>query len=162
MRIVVISDTHISEKADCLPQKLIVELKKCDMAIHAGDMVSLEVARVLKKLCPNFKAVCGNMDYAEVKKEFPEKDILQVGKFKIGIKHGFGPPGQILNLMENEFKNDGVDIVIFGHSHNPLNEQKGKIYFFNPGSPTDDIYAPYKSFGIIEIGDKIEIEIVKL
>ncbi len=162
MKIGVISDTHIPEKANLLPQKLITELKKCDMVIHAGDMVSIEVARALKKICPNFKAVCGNMDYAEVRKDFPEKEIVRVGKFKIGIKHGFGPPGQLLNLMEGVFKDDGVDIVIFGHSHNPLNEKKGKIIFFNPGSPTDDIFAPYKSFGIIEISDKIVAEIVKL
>ncbi len=156
-----ISDTHIPEKADSLPQKLIAELKRCDMAIHAGDMVSMEVARTLKKICPIFKAVHGNMDYAEVRKDFPEKDIICVGKFKIGIKHGFGPPGQLLNLMEGVFKNDEVDMVIFGHSHNPFNEKKGKILFFNPGSPTDDIFAPYKSFGIIEINDKIEAQIVK-
>ena len=162
MKIGVISDTHIPEKADFLPEKLIVELKRCDMVIHAGDMVSIEVAQALKKICPNFKAVSGNMDYAAVRKDFPERDIVRVGKFKIGIKHGFGPPGQLLSLMEGAFKDEGVDIVIFGHSHNPFNEKKGKTIFLNPGSPTDEIFAPYKSFGIIEIGDKIEISIIKL
>jgi putative phosphoesterase len=64
--------------------------------------------------------------------------------------------------MQEAFKNDGVDIVIFGHSHQPFNQMVKGILFFNPGSPTDEIFAPYKSFGIIEINDTIEARIVKI
>lgn len=162
MKIGVISDTHIPEKASVLPAKLCAELEKCDMVIHAGDMVTMEVVQSLKKICPNFKAVCGNMDPAEVRKQFREKEIIRVGKFKIGISHGYGPPDKLLSLMKDFFKKDNVDLVIFGHSHNPTNEKDGKTIFFNPGSPTDEIFAPYKSFGIIEINGKIEARIVKL
>ncbi len=162
MKIGVLSDTHMPEKAKVLPQKLITEFKNCDMVIHVGDMVSMDVVQVLKKVCPNFKAVCGNMDSAEIKNNFPEKEIIQIEKFRIGISHGCGPTGKILNLMKEVFKNDRVDMVIFGHSHDPTNKKDGGIIFFNPGSPTDDIFAPYKSFGIVEINDKIEAKIVKL
>jgi len=162
MKIGVISDTHIPERARVLPEKLCAELEKCDMIIHVGDMVTMEVVQALKKICPNFKAVCGNMDPDPIKKQFPEKEIIQVGKFKIGLKHGNGPPDKVLSLMKDFFEKDDVDMIIFGHSHNPINKKDGKIIFFNPGSPTDEIFAPYKSFGIIEINGKIKARIVKL
>jgi putative phosphoesterase len=162
MKIGVLSDTHMPERAKSLPAKLCAELKKCDMVIHVGDMVTMEVCGQLQKLCPNFKAVCGNMDPAPIRKQFPEREILQVGKFRIGIQHGFGPPDKLIGLMKEAFKKDKVDMIIFGHSHNPHNEQEEGIIFFNPGSPTDEIFAPYKSFGIIEINDKIEARIIKL
>ena len=162
MKIGVISDTHMPEKAKELPPELCKELGKCDMIIHVGDMVTAVVVRDLKKICPNLKAVYGNMDPDEVRKQFPEKEVIQAGKFRIGIKHGYGPPDRLLSLMKEAFKDDDVDMIIFGHSHNPVNEKIGKTIFFNPGSPTDEIFAPFKSFGIIEINDKIEARIVKL
>ena len=150
------------EKARALPLKLCSELRKCDMVIHVGDMVTMEVAQTLQKLCPNFKAVCGNMDPAQIRSKFPEKEIIEAGKFRLGVKHGLGPPEKLKMMMKEAFKNDKVDMIIFGHSHNPLSEIEDGIIFFNPGSPTDEIFAPYKSFGIIEINDKIETRIIKI
>jgi uncharacterized protein len=46
MKIGVISDTHMPEKGKELPLKLCNELKKCDMVIHVGDMVTAVVARI--------------------------------------------------------------------------------------------------------------------
>jgi len=60
------------------------------------------------------------------------------------------------------FKNDRVDLVIFGHSHKAFNEKRGDILYFNPGSPTDQIFSPFNSYGIIEINDKIEARIIKI
>jgi uncharacterized protein len=162
MKIGVLSDTHMPEKAQQLPAKLCAELKTCDMVIHVGDMVTMEVAQALQKICPNFKAVCGNMDPGQIRNKFPEKAIIEAGKFRLGVKHGFGPPDKLRQIMKEAFKADKVDMIIFGHSHSPLCEKDGEIIFFNPGSPTDDIFAPYKSFGIIEINDKIEARIVRL
>ena len=64
--------------------------------------------------------------------------------------------------MQESFKNDKVDAIVFGHSHQPLVMRQGGVLFFNPGSPTDDIFAPYKSVGILEIHDTIEGRIIKL
>jgi len=162
MKIGVLSDTHMPEKAKALPLKLCAALKKCDMVIHVGDMVTMEVPQALEKLCSNFKAVCGNMDPGQIRNKFPEKEIIEVGKFRLGVKHGFGPPDKLKVMLKESFKHDKVDMIIFGHSHNPMSEVEDGIIFFNPGSPTDDIFAPYKSFGIIEINDKIETKIIKI
>jgi len=161
MRIGVISDTHIPDAIDELPQKIYEDFKKVDLIIHAGDIVSLDTLNKLKKI-KMVEAVYGNMDYPEVRKVLNQKEIINVGRFKIGIFHGRGAPSGLVELLKREFKNDKVDCIIFGHSHNPVNMVSDGVLFFNPGSVTDKVFAPYNSYGILEIGDKIIGEIIKL
>lgn len=162
MRIIVISDTHIPERAKGLPEKLLEAFKQADMIIHAGDFADLSILEEIKTCCKTVKAVAGNMDHDEVKECLPEKEIIEVGKFRIGVMHGWGAPANLLQLLVESFKNDRVDLVIFGHSHKAFNEKKGDILYFNPGSPTDQIFSPFNSYGIIEINDKIEARIIKI
>ena len=162
MRIGVISDTHISDQAKDIPQAILEDFKNVDIIIHVGDLVDLSVIDKLSAVCKNIKAVHGNMDPHDVRKKFPEKEIITIGNYRIGIMHGNGPPLGLIGLLESSFKNDNVNLIIFGHSHTPLVEKRGDILFFNPGSPTDKLFAPYNSYGIIEINDKIEAKIIRL
>jgi putative phosphoesterase len=162
LKIVVISDTHIPDRADKLPHKLLEEIKTADMLIHAGDLVSQEFYKELKGLCKELHAVKGNMDPYEVAIKLPEKEVIKAGKFKIGIMHGFGAPGKIAESLEEVFKKDKPDMIIFGHSHVALNEKSKDVIMFNPGSPTDKIFAPYNSYGVLEIDDTIKARIVRL
>jgi len=162
LKIGVIADTHIPSQAKEIPQKLLEDFKDADMIIHAGDLVSLNVLEKLKSICPDVRAVYGNMDPLEVRKKLSDKEIIEVGKYKIGLTHGYGAPNSLIQVLTQYFKDYKVDIIIFGHAHSSFNEKKGNILFFNPGSPTDKIFAPYNSYGIIEINDKIEARIVKL
>jgi len=162
VKIIVISDTHIPERAKGLPGELLEAFKQADMIIHAGDFADLSILEEIKCACKIVKAVAGNMDHDEVKEQLPEKEIIEVGKFRIGVMHGWGAPANLLQLLEESFKNDKVDLVIFGHSHKAFNEKRGDILYFNPGSPTDQIFSPFNSYGIIEINDKIEARIIKI
>jgi uncharacterized protein len=162
MKIGVISDTHIPDRARDLPRKLIEGLKDVDMVIHAGDFVDLAVYKALCAVCKDVRAVSGNMDPSEIKNILPQRQIIEAGAFTIGVVHGWGPPNKLLEIVKEAFKVEKPDIVIFGHSHQAFNEQDGKTLFFNPGSPTDNVFAPYKSFGIIEITDTINARIVKI
>ncbi|MFA5156256.1 MAG: metallophosphoesterase [Candidatus Omnitrophota bacterium] len=161
-RIGVISDTHISNKQDELPAKIIAAFKAVDMIIHCGDILDLGVLDKLRQLCPDVRAVAGNMDSAETKEILPEKEIITVGKYKIGVAHGYGHPAGLAGAMEKIFKADAVDAIVFGHSHTPLNERRKGILFFNPGSPTDKVFAPFNSYGILEINDRIKGKIIKI
>lgn len=163
MRIGVIADTHIPDRAKDIPPQILKDFKNVDMVIHAGDLVILSVLDKLKAVCPNIKAVWGNMDPHDARKKLPEKEVIKIAKFKIGISHGYGSPNNLMELMANIFKNDDVNLIIFGHSHSPLNEKRGSVLYFNPGSPTDKIFSPYNSYGILEINDKeIEAKIIKI
>jgi len=162
MKIGVISDTHVPERAIGLPSVVLEAFKHVDMVIHAGDLVDLGVLSELSKVCNKVIAVRGNMDEAGDHSRLPQKEIIRVNNYKIGVMHGWGHPNKLKDLLSDEFKNDDVDVIIFGHSHIPLSEKIGRTLFFNPGSPTDKIFAPYNSYGIIEITDKIEAKIVRI
>jgi len=162
MIIGIISDTHIPTAAGRLPQRVLDEFKKVDMVIHAGDMIDLSTLEQLKNTCGTLKAVRGNMDHEDVKSILPEREIIKVKDFKIVVVHGWGAPASLLAQLELTFKNERPDIVVFGHTHSPLNEKRGDTLYFNPGSPTDKVFSPYNSYGIIEISDKIEAKIIKL
>ncbi|MEE8359357.1 MAG: metallophosphoesterase family protein [Candidatus Omnitrophota bacterium] len=159
MRIGVVSDTHMPRTASELPEKLREDFKKVDLILHAGDITSSEVLKTLKEIAP-IRAVYGNMDDLELQDSLPVKKIVKAGKFKIGLMHGFGPPFGLIERVGKEFK--GVDAIVFGHSHSPINVVKKGVLFFNPGSPTDTIFTRQSSYGILEINDTIKGEIIKL
>jgi putative phosphoesterase len=162
MLIGVLSDTHIPVNAKEVPPQVLEAFKKADLIVHAGDLVSLSVLEALKAVCPRVVAVWGNMDPGEVRAAIPERQIFAAGKYKIALAHGWGPPDKLTDVLAKAFSAEKVDAIIFGHAHAPLNEKRGGILFFNPGSPTDKVFAPYNSYGIIEVNDKIEGRIIKL
>jgi len=161
VRIGVISDTHIPDRCGHIPAKILEDFKRVDMVIHAGDMVALEAIDELMSVCPKVVAVAGNMDGGEVVKKYPLKQVFNVSGFKIGLAHGAGAPVKLIELLKSIFEEDNCDIIVFGHSHKPMNEKIGKILFFNPGSATDCLLGE-PSYGIIEINGKIEAHIIKI
>jgi len=161
MKIGVISDTHIPTHANHLPAKVLDSLKTMDMILHAGDLVELNVLGELKSICNNVKAVCGNMDTIQVRDVLPKKEVIVIGKHKIGLTHGRGSATHIIESVTETFRTDGVDIIVFGHSHHALNEKIESILYFNPGSLTDTVFAPFNSYGILEINDQVQARIVK-
>ncbi len=163
MRIGVISDTHLSQGNCVLPDKLTAELKKCDLIVHAGDLVDICVLDDINKIS-KVVAVCGNMDSHNVRPKLKDKEIFSVEGKKICVMHGYGHPDALVDLVRETFLPEKPDIIIFGHSHVPKNESIDGVLFFNPGSATDTVFAPYRSYGIIEIDKdgKIKAEICKL
>jgi uncharacterized protein len=161
-RVGVIADTHINSKKDELPKEILEAFKGVDMVIHAGDLIDLSVLDKLKRACKDVRAVYGNMDPEETRKVLPQKELIEVNGHKIGLAHGYGTPAGLVDILEKMFKDDNVDVVVFGHSHQPFNEKKGKTLYFNPGSPTDKVFAPFNSYGILEIDDKVEGKIIKI
>lgn len=151
IKIAVLSDTHIPIAADDIPKAVYEGIAGVDMILHAGDLLKLDIFDRLSKIAP-VKAVCGNMDDVNVRSRLPNKDVITIGQVSIGLIHGWGAPSDLIDLVSHEFKD--VDAIVFGHSHSPLIETKNGILFFNPGSPTDKVFAPYNSYGILEIEDK--------
>ena len=160
MRILVISDTHIPRSAHDLPEAIYKEIENVDMIIHAGDFVEKDVFEKLKSL-RELKAVCGNMDSSDLQRVLNQREIFTVEKVKIGLMHGYGAPVNLVETVRGELK--GVDVIIFGHSHSALNMVKDDVLLFNPGSPTDKIFARENTYGILEItGSKIDPKIVRI
>lgn len=160
MKIIVISDTHIPRVASDLPASLYAEVRSADMVLHAGDFVDAEVLERLKKLSP-VTAVYGNMDSVELRRMLKQKEVVTAGRFRIGLIHGYGAPKDLMNTVRSEF--GAVDAIVFGHSHTAVNVTRDGVLFFNPGSPTDTIFASSNSYGILNITDaSLEGKIVRL
>lgn len=160
MRILVLSDTHIPRTAHDMPQAIYDEIGDVDLILHAGDLVEKDLLDKLKTL-KETRAVYGNMDAPNLKHLLNAKEIIEAGKFKIGLIHGYGAPRDLAETIRGEFT--GVDAIVFGHSHSALNETREGVLLFNPGSPTDKIFATSNSYGILEVTDKkIEGRIIKL
>ncbi|MBN2453077.1 MAG: metallophosphoesterase family protein [Candidatus Omnitrophica bacterium] len=161
MRIVVLSDTHIPRSAADLPAKIYDEIKRSDMVIHAGDFADEEIFEKIKGLGKEMHAVCGNMDSPGLRRRLKDKETINAGGLTIGLIHGHGAPRDIAQTARDEFGK--VDAVIFGHSHATMNVNKDGVLLFNPGSPTDTIFAKEKTYGILEITNgKITGKIIKL
>jgi uncharacterized protein len=47
----------------------------------------------------------------------------------------------------------GAGLVVFGHSHIPLDHTEAGQRIFNPGSPTDRRRQPHGTVGVLEIAD---------
>ncbi len=160
MKIIVISDTHIPRAANDLPEELYKAIRRADLVLHAGDYAEIEVLEKIRAI-KNAVGVFGNMDSRGLRNILKPKEVVSVGKFKIGLIHGYGAPAELMNTVRGEFGK--VDAIVFGHSHTPVNTVEDGILFFNPGSPTDRVFSAYNSYGILTVTDKgIKGEIVKL
>ncbi len=163
-RIIVLSDTHIPVRAAKLPQQVINEIKGAGLIVHAGDFQTIEVIEALQNY-GKFIGVAGNMDSDDVADKLPEKAIININnngrEFKIGVIHGSGSPEGIAERIFNFFE-EKLDCIIFGHSHKPFNEKINNTLMFNPGSPTDTVFAAINTFGILKINEEIKGEIIKI
>lgn len=161
MKILVLADTHVPFTAKDLPKVIYEEADDVDLILHAGDIVEYGVIERLEEFA-EVKAVCGNMDDLVSRQALPKKEIITAGRFKIGLTHGEGAPDKIEDYCLKAFSKNKVDAIVFGHSHLPMNKFIDGILLFNPGSPTDKVFAPYNSYGILNINDKITAEIKRI
>lgn len=157
MKIGVISDTHLRGPDDRLLAIVRTHFHDAGMIFHAGDLVDLAVLEAFGGR--DVIAVCGNMDPPRVGEEIPCKRMIEVGRFRIGLIHGWGSPVGLEDRMRLEFGN--VDCIVYGHSHCPANRVRDGILFFNPGSACDRRQARSTSVGLLEVGpDAIEGRII--
>ena len=158
MKIGVISDTHLHNYSLELKRIVDTHFADVDMVIHAGDIVEMEVLDVF--ITKKIEAVAGNMDSAQVRDHFPVKKIIKVGAFKIGLIHGWGSAVGLENRISNEFTE--INCLVYGHTHNPLNQVNKGVLFFNPGSATEKRFAKMNTIGILEINERITGKIIKI
>jgi hypothetical protein len=137
-------------------------MRRLDFIIHAGDFETLEALRQIEGI-NRLVAVYGNMDSHEVKDRLPSRKILNVEHIRIGIIHGWGDPHTLPQRVLEQFKGERVRCIIFGHSHQAMCEERSGVLLFNPGSPTDTIFAHFKSYGILEVTrEGVKGEIIKI
>ena len=159
MRVGVISDTHVPAIARSLPAAIFDVFQGVDLILHAGDVVALSVLEELRTIAP-VEAVAGNMDDFETRLALPSKKVISLGTFRAGLIHGKYKIEVQREMIKKEFSD--VDLIVYGHSHTPFWGKEDGVYFLNPGSPTDRRHAPYNSVAVLEVGDELKADIIKI
>ena len=97
-------------------------------------------------------AVLGNNDGPDVAAwGAPETLDLELAGLRVSMIHDSGPSAGRLRRMRRRFPEAGL--VVFGHSHIPLDESADGLRILNPGSPTDRRRQPYRTYLTVELGD---------
>ncbi len=132
MQIAIISDTHLKEQSINL-ELLGNQLAGADLVVHAGDYGDYQVMNYFRNRF-NFIGVWGNVDDNSIRSCLNEKEIIEVGSLRIGIIHGHGEKKNTQMRAYDAFDNTTLDVIIFGHSHQPSISTKNKVLMLNPGS----------------------------
>lgn len=121
-RIAVISDTH-----GILRPEAVAVLKTCEVILHAGDFDNEGIWKDLKEIGPVY-AVRGNVDKDwadDFPEELPYEREFSFYGFRIYMIH---------NRKRARKDLSGIDMVVFGHSHEYEESKKGEVTYLNPGS----------------------------
>ena len=148
-RIVVLSDTHAPRRWKSCPPAVAAQLRGADLILHAGDVCTAAVLDELAQYAP-VTAVAGNNDGPDVAAwGAAETASLTPAGLRIAMIHDSGPAAGRLPRLRARFPE--ADLVVFGHSHIPLDATAGGLRIFNPGSPTDRRRQPHGTLGVLHI-----------
>lgn len=129
-KIGLISDTH-----SFLHPRVKHHFKDCDEIWHAGDIGSTDLSDELKAFKP-LRAVYGNIDGTELRKEFPEHNRFTVENVDVWITHIGGYPNNYDRRVFEEIHRNPPKLFICGHSHilKAVNDSKLHCLHLNPGA----------------------------
>ena len=121
IRVGLISDTH-----GLVRKEVIAALTGCQHILHAGDIDEPEVLVKLRKLAP-VTVVRGNNDRGAWAEAIPVFDVVEFGAVSVYIRHDQAE-------LDVDPRAAGLRVMMFGHSHKPLVENRDGVLFVNPGS----------------------------
>jgi uncharacterized protein len=149
LRVVALADTHAPRRWKSCPAPVAAQLRRADVILHAGDVCTAAVLDELSAYAPVL-AVAGNNDGPDVV-AWGATPVLDadLGGLRVAMIHDSGPAHGRLDRMRRRFP--GADLVVFGHSHIPLDAEEGGLRIFNPGSPTDRRRQPHGTVGVLHI-----------
>ena len=162
MRVVLISDTHAPRFWKGLPPAVAAHLAGADLILHAGDVCVPSVLDELAAFAP-VHVVQGNNDGPEVAAWGAEETWQgELDGLRVAMIHDAGAKQRRTARMRRRFPT--AELVVFGHSHIPLDETGDGLRIVNPGSPSDKRRQPSRTLGLLDVRDgRIErLEIVPL
>ena len=160
MKVAVLADTHAPRHWKSCPPEVARRLHGVDLILHAGDVCRATVLEELAAFAP-VRAVLGNNDTPDVAAwGAPETLELDLDGLAVAMVHDAGPAQGRTERLRRRFP--GAELVVFGHSHIPLDQAGDGVRIFNPGSPTDRRRQPRGTMGLLRVegGRLLEAEIV--
>lgn len=159
-KILLLSDTH-----GYIDNQILKFVKQADEVWHAGDIGSLEVVDIIKKLKP-LRAVYGNIDDALIRTEHPLNNKFTIEKVTVWITHIGGYPNRYDSRIKEEISKNPPQLFISGHSHilKVIFDKKLNLLHMNPGAAGKHGIHSVRTMLRFEINeDKItNLEIIEL
>ena len=131
--VLVVGDMFVPQRSPDINEqfKSILIPNKLQHVLSLGNIGSRESYDWLKSLSNDFHTVKGDFDEGDI----PEKKVVQIGEFKIGMIHGHQVlPWGDLDALTNIQRELGCDILLSGHTHQIDIKVKDKKFYINPGS----------------------------
>lgn len=143
MKLAILSDTH-----GLLRPQVVEHLKAADVILHGGDMNKQAVVDELRQYAPLYM-VRGNND-KEWAETIPHNLTFTLDSVTFYMVH---------NKKEVPTSLTGVNVVVFGHSHKYVQEEKDGVLWLNPGSCGPRRFHQEITMMMAEItGGKIHVE----
>ncbi|MCR4966106.1 MAG: YfcE family phosphodiesterase [Bacteroidales bacterium] len=130
-KIGILSDTHGYLHPDAFEF-----FKDCDEIWHAGDIMDDFILDELAAIAPTVRAVYGNCDDWDIRREIPENQIFTCEEHTVAIRHIVGYPGKYQPEALRLIKEAKPTIFVAGHSHilKVMFDKTHNLLFINPGA----------------------------
>ncbi len=132
MKIMIVSDTH--GRQERYRRALTLEEKAGipDKIIHCGDVEGDEEWIRRSTQCMSVPMVRGNCDFFS---KLPSELELDIAGLKVLVAHGHQYGVSMgTERIEEEARDRGCQIVMFGHTHRPVIQENDGLWIINPGS----------------------------
>jgi putative phosphoesterase len=160
IKILLLSDTHSH-----IDDVILKYVNLADEVWHAGDIGSLIVTDKIKTLKP-LRAVFGNIDDAEARKEFPLNNRFMCEDVDVWITHIGGYPDKYNVNVRDEIRQNPPKLFICGHSHilKVQFDKKLNLLHMNPGAAGKHGFHQMRTMLRFEIDkDKIQnLEVIEI
>jgi uncharacterized protein len=145
MKLLLLADTHIPNRAGDLPARVWDEVAGADVVLHAGDWVDVALLDDVEAKAARLVACWGNNDGPALRSRLPERADATLGGLRFTIVHETGPAAGREDRMSRLYPQ--TDVLVFGHSHIPWDTtSKTGLRLLNPGSPTDRRRQPFCTY----------------
>lgn len=168
MDIAILSDTHIPDQAETIPEEFRGKLQAADHVIHAGDFGSVDAFADVEALVTDLTAVYGNADPNDI--ALPTVASVDLGGITFVVVHGivnvveravFDSEGVVMSRQDwlksiadvTRNRTDEPRVGIGGHSHDVEDTTHAGVRLLNPGSATGVGRAEATTMMTAEVAD---------
>jgi putative phosphoesterase len=146
----VISDTHGLLRPEALDA-----LRGTDLIIHAGDVGEPDILTRLGEIAPTV-AVRGNVDRGSWARRLNLTEVVEAGDISIYLIHD-------LAALTIKPKAAGIQVVVFGHSHQPEERVEDGVLYLNPGSAGPRRFSNPVCLALLTVsGSRVEAKFIPL
>lgn len=159
-RIGLLSDNH-----SYLDDNILSYFESCDEIWHAGDIGNVEVTDRLAAMKP-LRAVYGNIDGADLRRQFPLDQRFACEGLDVWITHIGGYPGRYQKRVREGLQEQPPGLFICGHSHilKVMPDPKYQLLHINPGACGHHGFHQMRTLVRFSVNDGqvMDLEVVEL